>query len=128
MQSESTSAILGVHYDASGNKEDWILLEDGVMKGMNIIVDQTTGEVISLSTRNCRDSERWRTMPSLDAFPALKSLDLDSSRYLVQLSDSVGTLHNLQRLVVTRCDQLERLPSSLGRLENLQEVRNCLHS
>lgn len=109
---------------SSNQGDDWILVEEGAMKGMNIVVDQTTNEVASLSTRNCRDVDRWKSsMPSLEEFPALETLDLDNCRYLNELHESVGSLRMLRRLLVTRCDRLERLPESLNSLENLQEVR-----
>lgn len=111
--------------DENGRRGDWILLEEGAMKGMNIIVDQSTEEVISLSTRHCRDVERWKEgMPSLEAnLLSLQTLDLDSSRYLTELNPSVGSLQQLRRLFLTRCDRLERLPDSICSLGNLQEVR-----
>ena len=62
-------------------------------------------------------------MPSIEHYPKLQTLDLDNSRYLVELDDSVGSLTDLNRLILTRCERLERLPESLGNLHNLQEVR-----
>lgn len=109
--------------DENGKRGDWILLEDGAMKGMNIIVEQTSGEVVSLSTRNCRDSERWKEMPPLEAnFLSLQTLDLDSSRYLIALDPTIGSLMQLRRLYLTRCDRLEYIPDSICSLVNLQEV------
>jgi hypothetical protein len=105
-------------------KEDWVLLQDGVMKGMNIVVESTTGDVDSLSTRFCRDAERWNDeMPLLEGLASLRTLDLHNSRYLRTLHDSVGSLDALRCLILSRCDRLEHLPESLGRLKNLQEVR-----
>jgi Leucine-rich repeat (LRR) protein len=105
------------------NRTNWVLLEDGAMKGMNIFVDSDSKEVVSLSTRHCRDSERWRHgMPELTAFPNLQILDLDNSRYLTELHVSVGSLQNLRKLYLTRCDRLERLPESLTRLNKLEEL------
>lgn len=114
--------------DINGTRGDWILLDDGAMRGMNVIVDQTTEEIVSLSTRNCRDVDRWKEgMPSLNAnFHSLQTLDLDNSRYLVGLHPTVGSLSNLRRLILTRCDRLERLPDSICSLNNLQEVRKML--
>jgi len=104
-------------------QDDWIHVVDGTMKGMNIAVDQDSNEVISFSTKYCRDVDRWKHgMPSLGEYSALRILDLDNCRYLTELHDSVGSLRMLRRLFVTKCDRLERLPSSLCCLENLQEV------
>jgi Leucine-rich repeat (LRR) protein len=109
--------------DMNDNRTNWVLLEDGAMKGMNIIVDAESKEVVSLSTRNCRDTERWRYgMPELTGFPNLQNLDLDNSRYVTDLHASVGSLQNLRKLCLTRCDRLERLPDSLCRLNKLEEL------
>jgi Leucine-rich repeat (LRR) protein len=110
--------------DESGRRGDWILVDKGPMKGMSIIVDQSSGEVVSLSSRYCRDPERWReNMPSPEGYStSLRTLDLDNSRYLVELSNSIGSLSRLEKLYLTRCERLERLPDSICRLANLQEV------
>lgn len=103
--------------------DDWVLVEDGTMKGMNIVVDQDSNEIISFSTRYCRDVDRWKHgMPSLGEYSALRILDLGNCRYLTELHDSVGSLRMLRQLFVTKCDRLERLPDSLSCLENLREV------
>jgi hypothetical protein len=104
---------------------DWIYLqEDGDFKGVNIVVDSESKNVVSLSTKRCLDKERWnQSMPSLAAFPALETLDLENSRYVVALHDSVGSLHQMRLLNLRRCDRLVRLPESLGDTTNLQEVR-----
>ena len=121
---ELNSFVDPLRLDENGRRGDWILLEDGAMKGVNIIVDQATEEVISLSTRHCRDVERWKEMPSLEAnFLSMQTLDLDNSRYLVDLHTTVGSLQHLRRLYLTRCDRLECLPDSICLLGNLQEVR-----
>lgn len=91
---------------------------------MNTLVDEATGEAISLSSRFCRDSEHWKeTTPSLQEFSALRTLDLHGSQYIRSLHDSLGSLSNLKSLVLTRCERLESLPDSIGNLQNLQEVR-----
>jgi hypothetical protein len=105
-----------------GSKSDWILLEEGNLKGMNIVVDHETGDVLSFSTRFCRDVDRWTAMPSLAQYETLQMLDLHNSRYLVQLHDSVGSLKKLRSLILSNCESLVGLPESLGELKNLQEV------
>jgi len=118
----ATHANAETQMDEVGREDDWILVDDGELRGMNIVVDHTTGEVMKLSTRFCRDADRWKIMPALAEFPSLETLDLHNCRYLVDVDDSVGNLKSLKHLFMTRCDSLERLPNSIGRLENLQEV------
>ena len=109
-------------------QDDWILLDEGALKGMTIVVDKSTTEIISLSTNPCRDADRWRNgMPSVIEYHALRSLDLDSCRYIVELHDTVGSLSMLRRMLVTKCDRLERLPKSINCLHNLQEVGFLLY-
>jgi len=108
-------------FATSRQTSDWILVEEGNMKGANIIVDNETSEVVQLSTRECKDEDRWTIMPSLEAYPSLQSVDLDNSRYIAKLHESITSLSKLRKLFLTRCVGLERLPASLGRLQNLQE-------
>lgn len=85
--------------DDDNDDSDWILLKDGALKGVNIVVDNATGDVTMLSTRFCRDTDRWNPdMPSLAEFPSLLTLDLHSSRYLVKLNESVASLTSVRRL------------------------------
>ena len=108
----------------SGGQDDWILIDEGSMAGINILVDHETDEVVSISSRYTRDSDRWKgMMPSLAPYSkSLLHLDLDNSRYLIELSDSIGSLLLLQKLYLTRCSRLERLPVTLCNLSNLQDV------
>lgn len=108
--------------DSSLKQSDWVLIETGDMKGANIIIDSRTNEVVQLSTRNCKDADRWTEMPSLEEYPSLEIVNLESSRYIKELHDSITGLSKLRTLVLTRCLCLERLPVSFGRLESLQEV------
>lgn len=127
-----STARTTLDFDCPSDSEDsdnWILLDDGVMKGVNIVVDNKSGNVIQLSTRFTKDQDRWTTndndgMPSLEGYSSsLQILDLHNSRYLTSLHDSVTSLGRLRKLILTSCDRLERLPDSLGRNEQLQEVR-----
>ena len=93
------------------------------MRGANILVDEETHEVVQLSTKDCADQDRWTEMPSVEAYPALQVLDLHNSRYISELHESITGLGRLKKLTLTRCVSLERLPTNLGRLENLEEVR-----
>ena len=102
---------------------DWVLVAEGSMRGANILVDEETHEVVQLSTKDCADQDRWTEMPSVEAYPALQVLDLHNSRYISELHESITGLGRLKKLTLTRCVSLERLPTNLGRLENLEEVR-----
>lgn len=102
---------------------DWVLVAEGSMRGANILVDEETNEVVQLSTKDCADQDRWTEMPSVEAYPALQVLDLHNSRYIPELHESIAGLGRLKKLILTRCVSLERLPANLGRLENLQVVR-----
>jgi len=101
------------------------LLDQGDMKGTTIIAENNTGDVISLSTRYCREKERWKCdMPSLESFSkSLQTIDLYNSRYIEHIHHSIGLCDNLVKLELNRCDALITLPKSIGQLENLQEVR-----
>lgn len=114
------------HYGRAGNGENWVLVEDDddeEFRGVVIMVDPTLGKADSLTTRQCRDHQRWKQMPSLTRFQSLVTLDLSKCRYLTRLHPSIGELSALQQLNLTRCERLEGLPDSIGQLSNLQEVR-----
>jgi len=103
----------------------WVLLEEGDLKGTTIVVDPLSGSVVSLSTRHCKESDRWKdAMPSLDKYLTIQSLDLHNSRYISHLDESVCRLSNLRKLALSNCEQLVTLPDSIGRLRNLHEVRS----
>jgi hypothetical protein len=115
--------------DLNSDHEDteWTLVESGTWKGVSMVVDlKSENVVIQLSTRFSTDQDRWTTtagMPSVGEYaPSLQMLDLHNSRYLMELHDSVTDLLQLRKMILTRCNRLERLPNSLGRLENLKEV------
>jgi hypothetical protein len=111
------------YLNEDGSKSDWILLEDGELKGMTIIVDHNSGDILSLSTRVCRDEDRWTEMPSLTQYSTVQTLDLHNSRHLSHLSETIGSMKSLRRLILSRCDALMTLPVSLGQLSKLQEVQ-----
>jgi len=107
-----------------GGESDWILLqEEDPMKGVSILVDAQTGNVIEMSTRRCEDRYRWRTMPCLvPKYSKVQRLNLENSRYITDLDVSVTELMDLKRLKLTRCSALQRLPAFIGNLKNLQEL------
>lgn len=113
--------------------EDWILVsgaagdnepnEKNPFDGVTLMAEKKTGQVVFLSTRKSPDLDRWSVMPSLERFhESLLVLDLDKSRYLKSIDESVVGLTNLKQLMLTRCSSLTRLPDSIGNLNNLTEV------
>ena len=127
----------------STNQNNWILLDEGSdgMKGVTIIVEESSGTIISVSTRTCPDTERWKSMPPLTQgndndttstsydFTTTQILDLHNSRYISELHPKIHTqLPNVRQLILTRCDRLELLPESICSLQHLQEVRHARKS
>ena len=103
----------------------WILVEDGDLKGMTMIADQDSGDIVALSARKCSSEDKRSVLPSLKEYPSLKLVDLHNYRFMKKLDDSIGDLPSLERLVLTRCDLLKTLPPSIGKLHNLVEVRSA---
>ena len=102
----------------------WIVVEDEEpeLDGMTLVADRESGDIVSLSARSCRDEQKSGSMPSLEKYPHLKVVDLHNYRNLRDLHESVCSLPDLQKLALTRCDFLTRIPASIGNLENLVEV------
>ena len=107
---------------SSGSEGKWEQIQEGSLKGVSIFRDASTEDITKLSTGPCRDVERWKLMPPLDAYPTLIHLDLHKSRYMKIIHPSVGNLPNLKQLTITRCENLETLPDSIGQLQQLEEV------
>jgi hypothetical protein len=101
---------------------NWVLVEEGSLKGVTLMVDPASGEAISLSTRYCRDDDRFEMVPDLTSYPSLEILDLHKSRYISEFDASVCRAPGLKRLLLTRCDRLCLISPSLGSLTNLTEV------
>ncbi|MGK3752061.1 MAG: hypothetical protein ACI8RD_004365 [Bacillariaceae sp.] len=107
----------------SGNDGIWIDVEDGELKGMTLIADRESGDTIALSARSCSNENMGSLMPSLkDYSSTLRVVDLHNYRYIRNLHESIVDLPFLQRLILSRCDRLQRLPDSIGKLHNLVEV------
>lgn len=83
---------------------------------------KSTAVVIALSSRSCRDSDRWETMPSLACFPTLQRIDLHKCRYIEGVHESLVHLKQLRSLSLTGCTRLKSIPSSIGQLQQLDEV------
>jgi hypothetical protein len=125
----------------NNHRNNWILLDQGSddMKGVTIIVEESSGNIISVSTRTCPDQDRWKSlsMPPLPQenddthttlydFTTTQILDLHNSRYIRELHPNIHMqMPNLRQMLLTRCDQLQLLPESIGSLEFLQEVRRA---
>jgi Leucine-rich repeat (LRR) protein len=90
------------------------------LEGYSIVETDSEGNALAISTRECRDVERWKVMPALDHLAKMRTLDLHKSRYLQTLSSSIGNLSNLRELNLTRCEQLQCLPPCIGNLTNLE--------
>ena len=103
----------------------WILVEDGDLKGMTMIADQDSGDIVALSARKCSSEEKRSELRCLKDYPLLRLVDLHNYRFMKTLDDSIGDLLALERFILTRCDLLTSLPPSIGKLHNLVEVRDC---
>ena len=99
------------------------VVEEGDLRGVVLEVEPSTNIVISLSSRATSDANRWETMPSLEPYPSLQKLDLYKNRYITVLDDSVTQLQNLRSISLVGCKRLKALPSSIGQLQSLEEVR-----
>jgi Leucine-rich repeat (LRR) protein len=103
----------------------WIVIEEGELKGMTMIADRQSGDVVGISARSCKNEDKRNVMPSLKEHSSkLKVVDLHNYRYMKTLHSSIGELPNLERLILSRCDNLQTLPPSIGNLHNLVEVRS----
>ena len=83
-----------------------------------------SGEVVRVSSRKCKDVERWKDMPPMpeDYQATLMTLDLSKNRYLTSLHPSICLLTNLQELILCQCEQLQELPQEIGQLKNLESL------
>jgi hypothetical protein len=112
--------------EKSPENGDWVLVDEGDLRGVGLIFDKNTSEAISLSTRSCRDEDRWETVPDLKSFKFLEILDLNNSRYITEFDASVCYGPSIKKLFLTRCDRLRTISTSIGLLENLVEVCSSL--
>lgn len=129
---------LGISFEQNfiedaGLTDDWVLVNEGSVleeagenrsfAAVTLMAEKKSRHTVFLSTRKTEDADRWNVMPSLECFSgSLRILDLHKSRYLQSLDDSIGDLSLLSQLLLTRCTNLKRLPSSIGKLNNLIEV------
>jgi hypothetical protein len=123
VQSKQSKMIIDSSRLVEAQDGVWIVVEDGDFKGMTMFTDRNSGDVVGLSARSCSNQEKKSEFPNLKEFPSLKVVDLHNYRYMTLLHDSIGDLPFLERLVLTRCDLLKTLPSSIGNLKSLVEVR-----
>ena len=108
---------------SSGNNAGiWIDVEDGELEGMTLVADRETGDIVGLSSRSCNNEQKRSLMPSLKEYPTLKVVDFHNYRYMRRLHKSIADLPVLQRLILSRCDLLQKLPGSIGKLDCLVEV------
>ena len=97
--------------------------EDG--EGLDgVQLEYKGNSVTAISSKETRDCDRWKgTSPDLSKFPNLAVLDLYKNRYIASLHPSVATLTHLKILRLSHCSRLRELPSDIGGLTNLEEVR-----
>lgn len=112
------------NFDSLGKEDAWIVVEDGEpeLEGMTLAADRESGDIVILSTRSCRNEQLRGSMPSLEAYPHLRVVDLHNYRIMRNLHESICHLPVLQKLTISRCDFLKKLPASIGKLESLVEV------
>jgi hypothetical protein len=109
---------------SSGNDDVWIVVEDGEsdLEGMTLFADRESGDIVGLSSRSCSNEQKRRSLPSLGEHPHLREVDLHNYRYMKDIHESIGNLTGLQRLILSRCDSLTKLPAAIGSLDRLVEV------
>ena len=112
----------------AGGDGVWIVVDEGDLKGMTMVTDRQTGDVIGLSSRNCSNGDKRRDMPPLDEYPELKVVDFHGQRYMKSIDESIGVPAKMERLILTRMDSLTTLHPAVGNLHNLVEVRTYLWS
>ena len=89
-----TSSISG------SNSGVWIVVEEGELKGMTLITDRESGDIVGLSSRSCSNEQMRSSMPSLSDNSNLKVIDLHNYRYIRNLHESVTDLQFLERLIL----------------------------
>ena len=109
-------------FEIIGKGLEWSTIQDGKLEVMRAGKDPVSGNVVALSARHLKETDRWAIMPSLAELENLKELDLHKCRYTCELDSSVCNLANLETLILTRCERLVSLPETLGNLKNLIEV------
>jgi hypothetical protein len=113
------------------NGEDY--LEEGEFKGFSFQYDEKEGplasenggnrSIVGLSNRYARDEDRGSSLPALDRFPDLRTLEVYKNRYVSTLPDSLAQLPKLRSLSIVRCSRIVELPAAVGSLTKLQQVR-----
>lgn len=101
-------------------------VQSGPFTGFTATRDTDNGVIIELSSVSCRDVDRWTApvSPELTVFcESLQVLDLSKQRYVTQLHHSIVACAQLQTLRLFGCSKLETLPTLMGQLSQLQEVR-----
>lgn len=112
----------GRFQDDNPSEGDWLLVGEGNLRGATLVVHRGSKEAVSLSTRSCREEDRWEQIPDLSNYPSLEVLDLHKSRYIKEFDASVCKAPKLRRLLLTRCDRLCTIAPSIGAFHNLTEL------
>lgn len=121
---DQEAAEITINHGERTSEGGWEFIEEGSLRGVTLVVSRDTGNAISLSTSSCREEDRWEKLPAdaLRKYPSLEVLDLHKSIYLTEFDASVCQLPDLQRLLLTRCNNLCTISPSIGSLQNLTEV------
>lgn len=108
--------------DDNPSEEGWVLVNEGSLKGVTLVLHRESGEAITLSTKSCREEDRWEAIPDLTNYTSLEVLDLHKSRYITEFDASVCSAPKLQQILLTRCDNLCTISPSIEALQNLTEL------
>lgn len=97
------------------------MIDGGEFDGCTVEIQRNSA--VALSTKSCRDQQRWENMPSLNQYrTTLEVLAIHDSRYIRSLHESLVQLSNLKKLVIFGCSRVTALPNDIGELSQLEEV------
>jgi hypothetical protein len=100
-----------------------IVVDEGDFKGMTMITDRQTGDVVGITSKNCSNENKRSDMPLLNEYPELKVVDFHGQRYMTSINETICVPTKMERLILSRMDSLQRLHPAIGNLHHLVEVR-----
>ncbi|KAK7314798.1 hypothetical protein VNO77_33326 [Canavalia gladiata] len=83
------------------------------LRHSHLTLDRTFKKHANLTSLNLSSSEFLTKVPDISGIPNLEVLILDDCKGLVDIHESLGSLHKLLYLGVERCTGLKKLPSVL---------------